>query len=80
MTGFDFGVGDGAVGFDIDEQDNNSADVHAVGELWVHGRYAGDDLTMNVASQGGTDAEREASQEQEWTRRAKSDCQVNLQG
>jgi hypothetical protein len=49
MAGLDFGVGDGAIGLNLDEQDDFAADVHAVGEFGIDRGDAGDYGSMDVA-------------------------------
>lgn len=61
VAGFDFSVGDGAVGVDGDEKHYFAAHAHTAGEFWIDGRDAGDDGTMNVDGMGRAGAERQAA-------------------
>ena len=65
VAGFDLGVGDGAVGLDLDQQHDFAADVHAVSELGVDRGDAADDRSMDVDGEGSASAKCEASQDKE---------------
>jgi len=65
----------GAVSLDGDEKYDLTADVHATCKFWVGGRCARDDCAVNVASEGGANAEGDASGKKKGARRAKLECQ-----
>jgi hypothetical protein len=69
VAGFNLGVGYGAVGLDGDHEHDLTADVHAVGELGVDRRRAGDDGSVDVSCEGSANAEEETSCEKERTDR-----------
>ncbi len=80
MAGLDFGVGDGAVCLNLDEQYDFATDVHAVREFGIDGGDAGDYCSMDVAGEGGANAKEEASREKERADAAGYRCQSKPPG
>jgi len=76
VAGLDFGVGDGAVGLNLDKQHDLATYMHAVSDFGIDRWDTGDDNTMDVAGEGCARAEGETTYANERTSSAKWTSQL----
>ena len=70
VAGLDLGFGDGAVGQNGDQENDDSAYMHTAGKLGIARGDASNYGAMNIAGKGGSGAEEEESYAEKGTGRS----------